>query len=233
MGEKVGIIYMHHRVDEVTKYHYDLLVKHNPNATVFPVTGGDTGLPDAFEMKKSTGLNKMWQRITVGGFPKWAWRHLDVAFYQWYATNTEKCDRWVFTEWDLLCRMSVQEFYKEVWQCPLVAIDVHNQQDWDWYWHGNFKNVPEELRDYACACVPCAAVMISDELLAQVVDQVQKTYFDTLSEIRLGTLATYLGHPPVKIPRVRGRISWQALNYDVDVSAPGFYHPIKQMFDSK
>ncbi len=79
--DEVGIVFLHHATDEVTRHHYDLIRRHNPGVPIVSVSGSYDRLESGLVAKHLTWNNHRWWRETHGGNPKRAWGFQDLMLY--------------------------------------------------------------------------------------------------------------------------------------------------------
>jgi len=75
--KELGILFLHHRNDKLTKYHFDLLKQNNEDAIIFPIQDETKeGLPGAIKLDKN---NIYWDIDTDRGYSEDAYIYETAA----------------------------------------------------------------------------------------------------------------------------------------------------------
>jgi hypothetical protein len=158
------------------------------------------------------------------------WAAADCLIYAWYVhgrTPATSAKRYVYTEWDMLYRIPMHEFYKEVWNRDLAAADYFDHdRHWFWNWFQQITTLPPDIRKFAAGISPLAGTLMSDRLLRNITRRsIPRNVF---CELRLATLAKASGFEIYQLPDDKSRnLTWNA-NYLRPIASP-VYHPVKTM----
>jgi hypothetical protein len=98
-----------------------------------------------------------------------------------------------------------------------------------WPWFKEIHKLPYQIQPYSSGVMPFGAVtFISDELMAKLTDFYLNNFVKgVFCELRVGTIANYLGYPPVPNCHPAARnLTWTTRN-SAFVPGPGIWHPIK------
>jgi hypothetical protein len=207
------ILYLHHKNDEVTRYHYSLLLKHNL-CPVVPIFCRDANpvepLENALEVRKTfSGVN---------------WANADQILAEWYRTSRIEAERYICLDWDCLATIPLKDWYKEVWNDDFVGSEIRELGD-GWHWFKDFDFLPAKYREYACGNAPCNGIMLSNRALN---DFSQVPCIDNVfSEFRITTVLRSLGYEIKALPLDKAKFNvWR--NCPI-LDEPGLYHPVKEM----
>lgn len=218
MKHELCILFLHHRNDELSRFHLNLIREHNPEVPVVPLTFVD-------------GL----QGSTRAGGWAWPvhdeWFSNDVMVYSWYARKNLEAERYVIFDYDTLVLEAVKSFYVEVWDSEVAcARPVLYENEPDWYWFGpDFVSADlKDFRGHLAGMVPASGSFFSDRALSAMVRLARDNVFSKLfCECRLGTLARTAGF---QITRVR-RDAEKFLNWTgVSPVGKGIWHPVKEKY---
>lgn len=220
MKHELCILFLHHRDDELSRFHLNLIREHNPGTPVVSLTFVD-GLQGA---------------IRVGD---WAWPVHDewfsneVMVYSWYARKNLEAERYVIFDYDTLVLEAVESFYAQVWDSDVAcARPVLYENEPDWYWFGpDF--VSADLKDFRgrlAGMVPASGSFFSDRALSAMVSLASdRTFSELFCECRLGTLARIAGFQIEPIRHDAERfLNWT----EVSPVGKGIWHPVKHIYSS-
>lgn len=160
----LGIVFLHHRDCEVTRHHADLLRAWHPGAPFVALTTaegienslGPTDLPD-FAAARAQYADADWAYRSSSDVLLAAW---------WRVWKGARPKRWLVVEWDVWCGESAREFFREVWDHPVVLPSIrwpHREQEWGWWWH--ISRLPSAVQPYAVGTVPFTPMLLSDTAL--------------------------------------------------------------------
>jgi len=216
----VCILFLHHRDDELTRYHLGLTRASNPGVPVVPLSFG----------KGVSGS------ISVG---KWCWPVRDewyandVMVYAWYKKRAFRAKRYVIFDYDTLCLMPVESFYQQVWNADVAcASPMTYQEKPEWYWFRaqSVDGLPLKFHEQLAGLAPASGVFLSDRALKAISELAKDRSFSHLfCECRLGTLARIAGFEIRQIrDDVEQFIGWN----EVTPTRRGIWHPIKTIYRS-
>jgi len=156
---------------------------------------------------------------------EYGWHNADQAFFKWFLNNKPEGRRFALIESDMLCTISLREFYGSVWDAPVAAKRVL-RPGVEWYWWREIGRLPEDLREFSTGAAPLAGILFSRDAMEQM-SPVVLDIEDVFSELRVGTVAKYLD---LKIVEA-GWPSIKALPLnDGELGQPGLYHMVKHVF---
>lgn len=194
--ENYVIIFNYHRSDrDVTQHHYDLIKQHNPNVPVFPISSSQDYLPNTFKWQPNLPILPTedssdyydWREVSRSS----TWHEYDKAFIAWFRNRPVDAKRYVFCEWDVLCQISFQEYFRDYWDCQVVGNKTFSQGDWCWW--RDIERLPPDYQPYATAMVPLSLVMFSHDALRTISENFPEMY--CYCELRLATTAVKCGIP--------------------------------------
>src|SRR6185369_14053219 len=96
MSEKLGILFLHHDINEVVLNNLASMRRHHPEAQIVTISS-DEPLPGGYSFKATPELHEL-----HAADPKMG---ADWLVCSWYAQRKEQCDRWWIVEWDVFCAM--------------------------------------------------------------------------------------------------------------------------------
>ena len=222
MANELTILFQHHKTDALTLRRYENLAKLNPGVPIVPLTlkSNDT-LPGTFDAASIAGLETA--KI---------WHDSDLSLYYWFRhcrTPETTAARYVCVEYDMLFRVPVREFYREVWNADVATAQVfHAGAHFHWNWFASeIPKLSPELRPFAAGTVPLCGVLLSHAALAKIaLNFIPPGLF---CELRLGTLANYYGFDIVEFPWEKKRnLSWKPEFLRMEFESQA-YHPVKQL----
>lgn len=215
MNHELCILFLHHRNDELSRFHYSLFESNNDGVPIVPLTFG-SGLPDA---------------VKVGRW-HWPvhdeWYSNDVMIYSWFEQKQLAASRYAIFDYDTLCLQSVREFYSEVWDSDVACATPITCQDSGWYWfEPQFGASRELFGNQLAGMTPASGSFFSHEALAAMVNLAKhKLYAPLFCECRLGTLASTAGF---SIRRIRDDAASYVTWNDVSPTHRGIWHPVKRI----
>jgi len=224
MSRPLTILYQHHKTDAVTRRRIEGVRRLNPGVPIVPLTHGSSDVfAGTFDSAKVPGL------ADENG-----WAAADLSIYTWFTMARHggtTADRYVFVEWDMLFRVPMTEFYREVWDVDLAGAEVYfagPHHFWNWF-RACVPLLPADLRPFAAGITPLAGVLLAHRTLQEVASRpIPNGIF---SECRLGTLANASGLDPVELPYFKKRnLTWREDFVRFDKETP-VYHPVKSLTD--
>jgi hypothetical protein len=229
MPSDLGIVFLHHDTDPVTRQNFAALRKWNPDAVILSVStakalSGGYGRENLPEFAAAEAQH---------GSTEWAHRcATDVALCAWYRHRREQAARWLLVEWDGFCAMPAREWLREVWDFPLAAPSVRwPSREPEWPWWRRCKRLPAEVQPFAVGIVPFCFILLADETLSVIAERLTPELSGLINkELRFPTLAHAAGFTPAAIPRADARITW--IPHPVGtLIGPGMWHPVKWLVD--
>lgn len=222
MSRPLTILFQHHRTDEVTLQRFWRLVRLNPGVPVVPLTHASHDvLPNTFD---SASIPELAEED--------GWRGADISLYYWFRhgrNETTTAQRYIFVEYDMLYRVPMTEFYKEVWDEGFAGAQLYfagPHRDWSWF-RGEIPKLSSELQPFAAGVSPTSGVLLAHRTLQAIAEG--NIPLNIFSELRLATLANAHGFDMVEFPYAKKRnITWRQdfLRMDKPTQA---YHPLKEI----
>jgi len=211
------IIFLHHRDDELTRFHAQLLRKFNSSAEFIALTFSE-GFPTALRYPLKLPSSHA------------EWGNADRLVYDWFQSEQRvTAERYVIVEYDTLCLMPLDEFYGAAWSQPVSAAEVKTRDnDPQWHW---FQGLPYPSVYPLLGLVPMSCVLLSYLAMQAVSKLSRNPFFNPLcSECRLGTLALLSGFYPSRIrPDASDFISWLPRK----PTKAGLWHTVKSKIVSE
>ena len=100
--ESLGVVFLHHRTDEVTANNLASFRDWNPHATIVTM-GAEESFPGGYSIRDFPRFAEHWHhQISKPGMRG---QSPDLLLYAWYQNRREHCDRWLVVEWDSFCAM--------------------------------------------------------------------------------------------------------------------------------
>ena len=211
------ILYSHHKNDETTQRHLEILRAQNPYPVIAVCNAATTHVDGALDV----------DCLSKDGSLEPKWHSPDTILYRWFLRGGIRARRYVFLEWDTLATMPVREFYAEVWEEHAAASTVKTiENDPDWYWFWQMGRLPSALRPKAAGVVPFNGLFLSHQALSAITSRPIPA--DIFCEFRVATLLRYAGFEPRPFPSAKQRMnSYERTLIDFHQDRPGIYHPIK------
>jgi len=218
----LGILFLHHLDDDLTRHHFDLVCRHNPRAVVVPIVDEPLGsLPGAIDVSRfSTPWNT-----------RDKWRSCDTMIYRWFANRTFDAERYVVLEYDCRCDVDLLEYYRPYLDSDVVVAEWKTPRTHPrWCWFDEAWRMDDADRAVASGLTPMACTLLTHEALERVCRLV--TNADVLSELRLGTAIARAGLRVRELgARERRHIDYAELR--LPILRPGLYHPIKAVHHNR
>ena len=221
MSSPLTILFQHHKTDAVTLRRFWRLVRLNPGVPVVPLTHASPDvLPNTFDSASFPEL------ATEDG-----WRNADLSIYYWFRharNEITTARRYIFVEYDALYRVSMAEFYREVWDEDFAGAQLYfagPHRDWSWF--RSVYKLPEKLQSFAAGVSPLSGVLLSHRALQAIADG--NIPLGIYAELRLATLANAHGFDMVELPYAKKRnITWRQdfVRFGKPTQA---YHPLKEI----
>lgn len=211
MKPECCILFMHHRADELTRRHFQLLREHNP----YPVIPLHAGQREHLEHAVDTGALAD------------VWRNSDLGYLNWFRRRPFDAERYLWLEYDTFANLPVREFYGEVWQRDAVGAQVKSPaRNRDWCWFSERGLLPHELRAHCGGLSPLSGILLSHRAMTVLAHAAPMP--SVFCEFRVGTLLQAGGVELTQLPPERGAtIDWTSSSFVFDPTKPGIYHPVK------
>jgi hypothetical protein len=211
--------------NEVVRRNLDSFRRHNSSATIHVL---NVEKIDAWQ--KAVALNEE--------KPRNRWH--DIAVFHWIQATQRPSSqrRWLLIEWDTYATCPADEYYCAVWDAPLAGVRIlYPNRDQEWVHFHAIHQLPAELQPHAAGISPATCLFMRDDVVWQYAD-----YFtcrdwwarasNVNDELRLGSVAAYLGIPLAPIPRDTRFITWQDMMMSAGViernGLRGLWHPVKR-----
>jgi len=225
---ELGIWFIHHKNDELTKYHFDLLKKHNPNATIFPIQDETKeGLPGAIKFDKK---NIFWDMADM-------WMCCDTYIYRFFLSDIckeKKCKRYAYVEYDSHVSGDLANVYEPVWNkdalCGPYVFDMDKEPKCGWWAEKHttdtIKKYGNDFKNDMKAIDPFCGIFSSYDIFASITEKAKNPMFYSIfCDLRIGTIAKKLG---IKMSEISEKFNKRVRASAVKVEdEPGFYHIVK------
>ncbi len=230
---ELGILFSYHEDTNVTRTNLAALIESNPTIPVIPISNGDV-INDSCHISQCGKLGRKWLAL---GTNKWnKWKNADLPYFAWYATcKSVECKRWILIEYDVYCKMSLIDFVAPTSQYDFVGCTITMPtREHNWYWFVDQHTLTEELKKFACGSVPLVCTIISDKAMQKMtqyyLDYVDNHLDHCPCELRIGTIANFLGFSPVPNCHPQARnITWMSVYDKTFAPKEGLWHPIKHL----
>lgn len=216
------VLFAHHKNDELTNHHLQLLKKHNTGIDIIPVFGGNgEGVEGAVELPLSECPLKF--RNLVSSNPHWYFcdRMLYMGFIKF-----PHYERYLWLEYDTYCSQPIKEAYASVWDAPAVCRDYvspDNHPKWGWWRDKVFLKDKENIRGVA----PLNCFLASHQSMQAIVEHAPRE--SIFSELRIGTALLRANITPSLFPEaLRKTIVAHRMT---PKRTPGLYHAVKKIYN--
>ena len=227
MIHEVGVIFTHFNTNPVTLQNLDSIRHCNPDVPIIAVSSSPEHiLPGGLDISR----DKTWAAVTRGSAHQ-KWRNNDLKFYYGYRNRRVDCKRWVVLEWDAYCSMPLQEFFAESWDADIACRRFFSPgEEYRWYWFRERDRLPQKFRASAQGAVPLVAVLFSNEAMHRLSEAARELEKNIFCELRVGTLAKYLGLRCAGIPKADSlrSIRWKSVPVKL-LTRPGIWHAVKRL----
>jgi hypothetical protein len=154
------------------------------------------------------------------------WRSCDTMLYRWFPRRAVFAKRFILCEWDTYSRMSIPEFYADVWDADIAATEAfRREQEPGWGWFNEVGRLGE-LASCASGVVPFSGTLFSSAALEAV--SRGPVLGDVFCELRVATLATFAGLRLTPMPFARNFL-WHMPPSARPEEVIGIFHPIKHL----
>ena len=226
---ELGIIFQYHLNDAVTNRNLEVLRRSNPGVPIVLINVQDDdgqSIPGSIKAVDCGPLGQRWSKYSAG---QDRWRNCDMPFLAWYSSTlrTISCRRWILLEYDVYCSMSLLDFIKPTLHADVVAPTIPMQsREPTWNWFDEIPRFPLKMRPFACGLVPLVTTILSDAAISKIARFYLDNEIDAFCEIRLGTVAAYVGFTSVPNSHPAARnISWCGSPKITDEQS--IWHPVK------
>src|SRR5882724_2211784 len=112
MAKELGILFLHHATNPVTRANLASARRQNPRATIVTMSAGEK-FPNGYSLEATPHIQQFHSRNSHRGS--------DWLVCSWFLQRRERCKKWWIIEWDTYCATSVRNYYRPVWDFPFVA----------------------------------------------------------------------------------------------------------------
>ncbi len=226
MTHEVCILFAYHKVDKLTKYHFNLLKKSNPHHPVVPITDDvNQYLPETVDVKHYPDF---WPKTNP-------WRRCDTMLYRWFLNRNVTAKRYILFEYDCRCTVDVVRAYADVWNADLAARDFFTPGELkdtrqgqyvprQWHWFKEIPFFPAEDHEFVLGLAPLMGILMSHQGLEAIVNMVSRR--DIFCELRLATAAKKANLKLSEFPESLKQTIWWDPHPKL-IEKPGIYHSIK------
>ena len=219
MNTQLGILFLHHKIDEVVLNNLSSIRAHNPEAILATISAEEP-LPHGYTLEATPEL----KRIHASN----PHRSSDWLVCSWFLQRKEQCRRWWIIEWDTFCRIPADQYYAPVWDFPFVASQVfYRYRNPEWYWFSATGNMPGEYRPYAMGASPFLYLLSETALSAICNALLDKPFCAGNGELRFATVANKCGYAPCGYSPPNDQITWISWNSISDKQT--VFHPVKHI----
>lgn len=218
--QTLGVLFLHHNVNEVVLANLKNIRDHNPHATMVTMSAGEK-IAGGYSIEATPGLKAIHGQSIR--------RSSDWLVCSWFQQRKEQCDKWWIVEWDTFCRSSVQEYYRPVWKFPYVAsTTLYRYRNPDWSWFKFASKLPEPLRPFAMGASPFIYLVSESALQAVCTKLLASPSSAGNGELRFATAANSCGYAPCAYSPPNDCITWMKWK-QLDEKAL-IIHPVKEIF---
>ena len=219
MSKSNCIFFIHHLdlTSGVTQHNYNLFVRHNPQALVVPLAY----TPEMIEMCQDVAAQPLSQLLATPAYVGPAYTrqfYSDMLVYGWFKAHQPTQERYFIFEYDTHCNCPVDEFYGAVLDKPAAASVILSptssekmapdypvlQKDWEHFKYWRYGCTPAEItaiEPHITGAAPGSGIMFQRETLVKILATLkdQPTFTRMQNELRMGSIASYVGARPVAI----------------------------------
>jgi hypothetical protein len=217
MAASLGILFLHHAINEVVLNNLSSIRRQNPQATLICMSAGKS-LPNGYSLASTPALDKLHSLNPKKGS--------DWLVCSWFLQRNEICDKWWIVEWDTYSRMPVTEYYLPVWDFPFITSNVirrFRQPQWPWF--RDVKEMPRGYQKYAIGASPFLYLVSDFALKAICTSLIRKPFSIGNAELRFATVANKCGYTPCGYSPPHDQITWIPWNTVSDRKT--IFHPVK------
>jgi hypothetical protein len=221
VNNELGILFLHHKRDRITRQNLASLRRHNPDAVLVTMSS-TVPFPGGYALARTPELARRHETNPARGS--------DWLVCSWFLQHKESCAKWWIVEWDTYAEVSALEYYRPVWEFPFVAATVKSpQREPDWNWFDSMSSAPAAYRPFAMGAVPFL-YLISYPALKAVCARISKLNVSFGNgELRFATVANRCGFPPCGFSPPKDKITW--IKWPRLSGPPAIFHPVKHDVD--
>jgi len=230
----LGILFIHHKNDELTKYHFYLLKKHNPNATIFPIQDETKeGLECAIKLNDK---NIYWNMSCM-------WYCCDTYFYRFFMSDIcqeNKCKRYAYVEYDSYVTDDLRNVYDSVWNedklCGPYVFDKKSEPNCGWWKDPNtiktINKYGSNFKDNLLAIDPFCGIFSTYDILMNISEESKNPmFYNIFCDLRIATIAKKINIPVSGVSeKFNKRVRASKVKIEEE---PGFYHIVKDLNNAK
>jgi hypothetical protein len=219
MREKLGIVFLHHNTNEITRRNLASIKRHNRDATIITISAGEP-FNGGYSLEETPNIKRLHSHNPS--------RSSDWLVCSWFVRRKEKCHKWWIAEWDTFANTSVKSYYKAVWNHPFVASSVRlRYREPEWGWFGQAQDLPETYRAYVMGAVPFI-YLVSEQVMQRVCSTLLSAPIrQGNGELRFATVANRCGFPPCGYSPPNDRITW--IQWHRLPREKTIFHPVKEL----
>jgi hypothetical protein len=223
MSHSLGIVYLHHDINDVVLNNLASIQRQNPKAIVDTISAR-AALPGGYALEATPEIKHL-----HAAKPS---KSSDWLLCSWFLQRRERCRKWWIIEWDTYCAISAREYYDAVWDYPLVASSVRvRHRDSNYGWFSEVGKMPAEYQPYAMAIAPFCCLIDEEPLRAICETLLQQPFTAANGETRFATVANWLGWPPCGFSPPNDHIGWKP--WVKLAPQRTIYHPVKHLVNPK
>jgi hypothetical protein len=217
MDEKLGIIFLHHEVNQVVMDHLQRIRSLNPEAVVATISAGEP-LPGGYTIDWTPQVKLLHSQCPRRGG--------DLLLCSWFLQRREDCEKWWIVEWDSFCNVSVRDYYRPVWHFPFVASSVRllNREP-EWIWFQEAEKLADIYKPFMTGIVPFHCLLSEAALKETCTTLLENPCTVANSELRFATAANKSGFAPCGYSPPNDQITW--MPWQTLPENPTIVHPVK------
>jgi hypothetical protein len=227
MSDRLGIIFMHHALDAVTMNNFRSIQRQNPDA-YFTSIGVNEALPGGYSLRGTPELKALHEQMPQ--------KSSDRLLCSWHLQRRpeDACDKWWIAEWDVFCNVPVRDYYRPVWDFPLVASStrlMNREPEWHWFKEVKSevekapKKLPSAYQPFLMGMVPFIFLASDATLKATCAMLLKEPIQAGNGEIRFATAANRCGYQACGFSPPNDQITWKL--WSQLPANPAIVHPVK------
>jgi hypothetical protein len=216
---KTCILFFHHKNDELTNYHWQLVQEYNQDCDCFAVWCDD-GFSNRECLADAVEIPCTFQCGNNAANADLIWRQWFIS----YGRDMGHC-RFIWVEYDTNCQVSLSTWLAEVWHKDVAASQVYGSE---WWWHKQIQFLPRSWQSYASGIAPFNMTMLSRAALEAYANE--PMHESLFCELRMPTFFKKAGFGLTQFPRMQSRANGYMGDKVVHAEVVGcISHPVKKL----
>lgn len=151
-ARSLGIVFLCHNDDEVTRNNLDSFRATHPEIEVIVVSSGSR-VANGYTLEDLGEHGAHWKAHTSDR--QMLARSGDLLLYAWYLNKREHHRKWLIVEWDSYCASSALDFVDPVWHFGISGASIRlTNREPEWHWFSMVSDLPRKWQPYAAASSP-------------------------------------------------------------------------------